>query len=301
MQAGSSLAGYLVREPVEYPWVSISPEQVMSGATIPPNTNVVFHLPETGFRRIARETLFGLRGKKVRYWGYCFPANYDPQNVDKRRGFPGLIFLSEKERIARAEAMRKRKPRFSINVLPSADDIARISQRNPFPIRHQLELFDPATMCFIMTEEALAIGLDPDNDRLNDQLERELSTNRHIPDSDGDGVSDGIEHLYNTVPTVRDTDGDGLIDGIEDANWNGRIDSGETDPRSRDSDRDGLCDGMCRVRLKRQDVFMGEDKNLNGEVDAGETDPSKWSTGENGISDEIQFLRCIAEGRAVCP
>lgn len=296
-----SMEGLLVRQPKEYPWISLSQQEVMSGATIPPDTNVVFHLPETGFTRLSRETLLGLKGKRTRYWGYCFPANYDPKNVDRRRGFPGLIFLSEKERASRAELERARKPRISINRLPSAEEIEQLNQRQALPIRHQLEVFEPAMMCFVMSEDALAIGLDPDGDRLNDQLERELTTNPALPDSDGDGITDGVEHLRGTIPSVRDTDGDGIIDGIEDSDWDGYIDPGETDPRNRDSDRDGLCDGMCRVRVKRQNLFIGEDKNLNGEMDDGETDPNNWDSDGDGATDEIEFLKCVAEGKAECP
>ena len=57
-----------------------------------------------------------------------------------------------------------------------------------------------------------------------------------------------------------DSDGDGLLNGIEDANGNGVVDLGETDPLNPDSDGDGLLDGV-------------EDANGNGVVDPGETDP----------------------------
>ena len=41
----------------------------------------------------------------------------------------------------------------------------------------------------------------------------------------------------------KDTDGDGLADRFEDANGNGEVDEGETDPRDMDSDDDGMPDG----------------------------------------------------------
>ncbi|ABW67943.1 hypothetical protein Dole_2139 [Desulfosudis oleivorans Hxd3] len=71
------------------------------------------------------------------------------------------------------------------------------------------------------------------------------------PDTDGDGIQDGTELGYTdgtgldtdsdsfqpdldpnttTDPLDTDTDGDGLPDGQEDANRNGRVDAGETDP-----------------------------------------------------------------------
>ena len=46
-----------------------------------------------------------------------------------------------------------------------------------------------------------------------------------------------------TAADKADTDGDGLLDFAEDANQNGRVDFGETDPRNPDTDGDGLSDG----------------------------------------------------------
>ena len=50
-------------------------------------------------------------------------------------------------------------------------------------------------------------------------------------DSDGDGIPDEIEILTGTDPIDADSDGDGVPDGVEDANRDGRVDPGETDPR----------------------------------------------------------------------
>ncbi|MDZ4224745.1 MAG: right-handed parallel beta-helix repeat-containing protein, partial [bacterium] len=44
-----------------------------------------------------------------------------------------------------------------------------------------------------------------------------------------------------------DVDGDGLADWQEDINGNGRLDTGETDPRNPDTDLDGLSDGEERA------------------------------------------------------
>lgn len=90
--------------------------------------------------------------------------------------------------------------------------------------------------------EEARIGTDPfdpdtDDDGLTDGREagpNGTGTNPLIPDTDGDGLNDGIEVNGQPTPTNplnRDTDGDGLIDGVEDANHNGRVDAGETDPR----------------------------------------------------------------------
>lgn len=296
----SAVQGKLVQPQREYAWKILSTVQVQSGTIIPANTHVVFHLPQT-FTKITRETLFGFKGKTTRYWGYCFAANDVPEVVATRTGFPGILFLSEKERAVRAAEAKKRAQLYSIYNLPTEDDVRRLESRPLTPLRHQLEVFKPGTMCYIMTESALAIGLDPDNDRLNNKLEQEVSTNPAVPDSDGDGVIDGIEYFSFTNPIIRDTDGDGVIDGIEDSDWDGRIDKDETDPRLVDSDRDTICDGMCRVKLKKQYYYMGEDKNLNGIVDDGELDPNNPDTDGDGFRDDVEYIQCLADGKEDCP
>lgn len=50
-------------------------------------------------------------------------------------------------------------------------------------------------------------------------------------DSDRDGICDDIEHRTGTAPLHSDTDRDGVPDGVEDANQDGRVDPGESDPR----------------------------------------------------------------------
>ncbi len=298
---GTDLEGYLVQKKPTYSWRVITQEEVASGATIPADTHVVFHLPAT-FLSIPRETLLGHKGEAVRYWGYCIPQNAPDELVDTRSGFPGLVFLSEKEREIRAAAEARAQNIYTPEGrLPTAAELEQQSRLRKGSIRHQVESFKPNTMCYIMADESLAIGLDHDNDRLNDKIEKEIRTNPKIPDSDGDGIIDGVEYMNNIDPTIRDTDGDGIIDGVEDADWDGRQDADETSPRLRDSDRDGLCDGVCRQRLQRRDYYMGEDQNLNGMVDEGESDPRKYSTKDNGISDEIPFIQCLAAGKQQCP
>ena len=295
------LPARLLRQAPVYQWYTISKEEVGSGTVIPANTSVIIHLP-SNFTSIARETLLGQKGKRTRYWGYCFPENDPPEVVSSRTGFPGLMFLSEKERAVRAAEQAAQSTRFSPSQhLPSDTEVVGMSTNQKPAIRHQMDVFKPDTLCYIMTEASLAIGLDPDGDRLNNKLEAEIGTDPATPDTDADGIMDGVEYLYHTSPFLRDTDDDGIIDGIEDANWNGRVGIDETDPRTKDSDRDNLCDGMCRVKLKNNFYYIGEDKNLNGLVDSGETDPRLWSTQGDGISDEVLFMECLAAGGTDCP
>ncbi len=62
------------------------------------------------------------------------------------------------------------------------------------------------------------------------------------PDTDRDGITDDVERRTGTSAESADSDGDGLDDGDEDANQNGTLDAGETDPRNWDTDNDGLSD-----------------------------------------------------------
>jgi uncharacterized protein (TIGR03382 family) len=137
-------------------------------------------------------------------------------------------------------------------------------------------------------------------------------------DSDGDGLSDVLERETGTDPFDDDTDDDGLMDGVEDANHNGVVDPGETNPRISDSDGDGLTDGLelglaqpqgtgtdpalfradadpatmtdpLRADTDGDELKDGEeDANHNGRVDAQETDPNKADTDDDGLSDGVE-------------
>lgn len=298
--AGAPTQALIARQKVVLTWAVIESQEIMSGATVPASTNVVFHVP-LEIEKINREVLFGLRGNDVRYWGYCYPENTDPSVVDRRTGLKGLLFLSEKERDVRATQARATAPKFGLANLPTKDDVIRAAARPQAIIKHQIDFFKGGQLCYVMAENPLPIGLDDDGDRLNNRLEKDLGTDPLIEDTDGDGILDGIEYRYNTNPVLRDTDLDGIIDGIEDANWNGIIDVGETNPRTLDSDRDGLCDGQCRKKLSNgQVLYVGEDRNLNGVVDNGETDPLLPDTDGDGIHDFQEYLACLTQGKRAC-
>lgn len=66
-----------------------------------------------------------------------------------------------------------------------------------------------------------------------------------VQDTDGDGLPDDVETAVGSCTNVfdADSDDDGLPDGVEDANQNGVVDSGETDPCNADTDGDGIQDG----------------------------------------------------------
>ena len=67
-----------------------------------------------------------------------------------------------------------------------------------------------------------------------------------------------------TNPKVVDTDTDGLNDGLEDANKNGRVDSGEPNPNQWDTDGDKLPEGKVDFDPSAGFDWRGEDLNLNG-------------------------------------
>lgn len=93
---------------------------------------------------------------------------------------------------------------------------------------------------------------DSDNDGLNDSYEAlTLLTDPTSADTDNDGINDGVEvnGAYGNPPQASDprdnnTDDDAFDDGVEDANGNGQVDAGETDPTRRedagDADNDGI-------------------------------------------------------------
>jgi hypothetical protein len=305
---GQILTGRIIREQKQtVSWKGIKGAEITRGINVPSNTHVVFQMPDA-ITDVQREVLLGKQGTKVRYWGYCLPQNDDEQLLATRQGLPGLLFLSEAERIARAkvEAEKKARQAFSIDDLPSPEEVERAALHEAAgnqkgKIRHQVEIFSANMICYIMTEKPLPMGLDSDGDMLNEQLERELGSSQKLSDTDSDGLRDDVEYLTGTSPTLRDSDSDGLIDGIEDKNFNGRTDIGETDPRLRDSDRDNLCDGLCRLKIKRNEYYIGEDQNLNGKLDQGETNPLVVDTDKDGIYDEMEYMNCLLAGKPKCP
>lgn len=322
----SSLSARLLqtKHKQELPWLFIDQTEVEEGITIPADTHVAFHMPST-FEKIQREVLLGRQGNSVRYWGYCLPLGEDPDIVKRRTGFPGLLYLSEKEREARGlleRALEARTPKKTLSVwnLPKSKDDLKPPKKTKDKIRHELEFFEPNALCYVMSASPLALGTDSDGDGLNARFERQIGTHADVADTDGDGLADGLEHFFGTTkelhhltglrsslnPLIRDSDQDGIIDGIEDMNRNGNVDPDETDPRTKDTDRDGLCDGLCITPVRNQKLLLGEDLNLDGKVDADtngkakETDPRKADTNGDGVSDFQAYFNCQLGMKQYC-
>ncbi|MBN2362490.1 MAG: hypothetical protein JXR83_23760 [Deltaproteobacteria bacterium] len=173
--------------------------------------------------------------------------------------------------------------------------------------------------------------VDTDCDGVSDLDERNAGLNPRKKDTDGDLILDGVELGRTTNldpstctnftaaatpanPTAADnidSDGDGINDGVEDANRNGRLDSGETDPNNPDSDGDQICDGPPRAIPNV--CSGGEDLNANGHVDPGETDPrvpgsADVDSDSDGLSDNLENsdARCLdphnpdSDGDGIC-
>lgn len=143
-------------------------------------------------------------------------------------------------------------------------------------------------------------------------------------DYDFDGIPDALENGGCTNYMDADSDDDGISDGIEDANRNGILDPGETDPCNSDTDGDGIQDGtelgyVSADSLDASDTFQPdldpatttdpldadsdndwipdgeEDANHNGRVDGGESDPldqDTTDTDNDGLFDALENLTC---------
>lgn len=122
------------------------------------------------------------------------------------------------------------------------------------------DTFDGCTTDSDCDDDGLLDGSLGPEDTNNDGVVDTGETDPTTGDSDGDGLGDGLERGLEapqgpdtgagfvadadpnttTDATNPDTDGDGLSDGDEDANHNGRVDAGETDPNVPDGP--GGCD-----------------------------------------------------------
>ncbi|MCP4109089.1 MAG: hypothetical protein GY749_26765, partial [Desulfobacteraceae bacterium] len=81
---------------------------------------------------------------------------------------------------------------------------------------------------------------DTDGDGLQDGTELGFTADEIGPDTDIGIFQPDLDPTTQTDPLKPDTDGDGLSDGEEDANHNGRVDDGETDPVLNNTEQDRL-------------------------------------------------------------
>ncbi|MBT6434431.1 MAG: hypothetical protein HOK28_15135, partial [Deltaproteobacteria bacterium] len=151
--------------------------------------------------------------------------------------------------------------------------------------------------------------VDTDNDGLSDALEKGY-TNEAVAELNADlppGVAGTLNYqelvLDSDSSTTSDsnepdTDSDGLLDGVEDANANGLVDLGETDPNLADTDGDGIRDdwewtyfNLCAQGLGPQPTvadadFDGDEDGLGNITESsGGTSPCDFDSDDDGLCD----------------
>jgi len=142
-------------------------------------------------------------------------------------------------------------------------------------------------------DDGLINALDPDSD--NDGLYdgTELGKDCSNPATDATKhhcIADGDKGVTVTDPLNPDTDGGGVKDGSEDANRNGVIDTGETDPTAthgaddstnKDTDGDGLSDIFeTAIGTNPNDADTDDD----GVIDGQEPNPADDTDGDGLIN-----------------
>jgi len=94
------------------------------------------------------------------------------------------------------------------------------------------------------------------------------------------------------LPTNMDTDGDGIPDMEEDANGNGIVDLGETNPYKADTDEGGESDGT-EIKAKRNPLDPTDDLTYDSDGDGwvngiellNNTNPNNPDTDGDGVND----------------
>ena len=173
--------------------------------------------------------------------------------------------------------------------------------------------------------EEIEAGIDPgdadtDDDGVLDGLEANWTTDMDFdglinsldPDSDNDGLSDGLElsvmdlsphtnmersryvrdddPLSSTSMVMTDSDGDGIRDGAEDASYDGRRNSSESDPNNyydsvelSDQDLDGL--------TNTEELLLGSDPEDSDSDEDGIADGDEWNWWDD--HDEDGFINLL--------
>ena len=141
---------------------------------------------------------------------------------------------------------------------------------------------------------------DGDEDANHDGVTQLDETSPTSKDSDGDGLDDltELESCYEVEETCQvtlgydsDTDDDGLLDGFEDANHNGVVDEGETNPTLANSDGDLSFDGTSATDgmevLCATDPLDATDSPTDKDED-GECDGAQKDTDGDDIADGVE-------------
>ncbi|WP_080681908.1 DUF11 domain-containing protein [Sorangium cellulosum] len=137
-----------------------------------------------------------------------------------------------------------------------------------------------------------ALDPDSDDDGLFDGTELGLPCGLEATDPEAESCIADADPATKTHPLDPDTDDGSVADGVEDANHNGAIDEGETDPNNGDddavaddSDGDGLPDAV--------EEMIGSDPNDADSDDDGALDGEERSPGEDTDGDGLINARDV--------
>ncbi|WP_437297178.1 hypothetical protein [Sorangium sp. So ce426] len=171
--------------------------------------------------------------------------------------------------------------------------------------------------------------IDGDEPNFSDDHDGDGLVNALDPDSDGDGLFDGTElglpcdnaatdagagtciadadPTTKTNPLDADTDDGGVADGVEDANHNGAVDEGETDPNNGDDDQsacrqDSECGGATSGMICEDHACVAGCRGTDGNgCPSGQVCSSTDSTaGTCAPESENDPTGIFAEGNGFC-
>ncbi|WP_437780830.1 DUF3344 domain-containing protein [Sorangium sp. So ce1097] len=133
-----------------------------------------------------------------------------------------------------------------------------------------------------------ALDPDSDNDGLFDGTELGLPCDNAATDAGAESCIADADPSTTTNPLDPDTDNGGVSDGAEDANHNGAVDEGETDPNdpaddavADDRDGDGLPDAVEEMIGTDPDDADSDD---DGVLDGQEVNPGEDTDGDGLIN-----------------
>lgn len=245
-----------------------SQSEVTAGVSVAQGEHVIFTCPANATPNIsattahAREDYFST----VRFWGYEYSGN---EVANMRAGlmgrqlWDGRFWLSARERTdsgglynyldtPNLTLLPQKRYYVMVDEVTGAGKTFRISclDNDGDALNNAAEDLDGDGTRD--TGETDMNDADTDDDAIRDDNEYIIGINPLSADTDGDGLQDGTERgittpvsgtnmavfvadadpATTTIATVSDTDGDTYSDGTEDANHNGRIDAGESDPNN---------------------------------------------------------------------
>ncbi|MDB4995785.1 MAG: sdr, partial [Myxococcaceae bacterium] len=130
------------------------------------------------------------------------------------------------------------------------------------------------------------LDVDSDNDGLYDGTELGKNCSNPATDATKKHCIADADPATTTSPLLKDTDGGGAGDGSEDANLNGKVDNGETNPAKGngaddskviDTDKDGLSDALEKfLKSNPNDADTDDD----GALDGAEANPADDTDGD---------------------